>query len=117
MPGWDAVRDLAKRGLLETTLVVVMGEFGRTPRINSNTGRDHWAQANTLLLAGGGIAGYRAVGRTNEHGERPVADPNGPEESPPRSITVWASIPRMNSTRRKVVRIKIPSTTVASSKG
>jgi uncharacterized protein (DUF1501 family) len=74
------LRDLADRGLLETTLVVVMGEFGRTPRINANAGRDHWGPANTLLLAGGGIAAGRVVGRTNEHGERPVGDPNGPED-------------------------------------
>jgi uncharacterized protein (DUF1501 family) len=74
------LRDLADRGLLETTLVVVMGEFGRTPRINANAGRDHWGPANTLLLAGGGIAGGRVVGRTNEHGERPVGDANGPED-------------------------------------
>ena len=74
------LRDLADRGLLEKTLVVVMGEFGRTPRINANAGRDHWGPANTLFLAGGGIAGGRVVGRTNEHGERPVGDPNGPED-------------------------------------
>ncbi|HEV8001696.1 MAG TPA: DUF1501 domain-containing protein [Planctomycetaceae bacterium] len=74
------LRDLSDRGLLETTLVVAMGEFGRTPRINSNAGRDHWGPANTLLVAGGGIAGGRVVGRTNEHGERPASDPAGPED-------------------------------------
>jgi len=74
------VRDLADRGLLESTLVVVMGEFGRTPRINPSAGRDHWGPAQTLFLAGGGIRGGRAVGKTNEHGERPVGDPTGPED-------------------------------------
>ncbi len=64
------VRDLADRGLLETTLIVAMGEFGRTPRINPNAGRDHWGPANTLFLAGGGIRGGRVVGKTTEHGER-----------------------------------------------
>jgi Protein of unknown function (DUF1501) len=74
------VRDLADRGLLETTLIVAMGEFGRTPRINPNAGRDHWGPANTLFLAGGGIRGGRVVGKTNEHGERPAGDPTGPED-------------------------------------
>jgi hypothetical protein len=57
-----------------------MGEFGRTPRVNQYAGRDHWGPSNTILLAGGGIRGGRAVGRTNEHGERPAADPHGPED-------------------------------------
>jgi hypothetical protein len=74
------LRDLSERGLLETTLVVVMGEFGRTPRINTSAGRDHWGPANTLLLAGGGIRGGRVVGKTNEHGERPAGDATGPED-------------------------------------
>ena len=74
------VRDLADRGLLETTLIVAMGEFGRTPRINSNAGRDHWGPANTLFLAGGGIRGGRVVGKTTDRGERPVGDATGPED-------------------------------------
>jgi uncharacterized protein DUF1501 len=74
------VRDLADRGLLETTMIVVMGEFGRTPRINANAGRDHWGPANTLLLAGGGIRGGRVVGKTTDRGERPLGDATGPED-------------------------------------
>ncbi len=74
------VRDLADRGLLETTLIVAMGEFGRTPRINSNAGRDHWGPANTLFLAGGGIRGGRVVGKTTDRGERPVSEATGPED-------------------------------------
>jgi uncharacterized protein (DUF1501 family) len=69
--------DLKERGLLETTLVVWMGEFGRTPRVNNNGGRDHWARAWTTVLFGGGIKGGQVVGRTDREGgavvERPVA--------------------------------------------
>ncbi len=55
-------RDLADRGLLGSTLVVVTGEFGRTPRINNNAGRDHWGPAFTVLCGGGGIHGGRVIG-------------------------------------------------------
>lgn len=74
------LRDLADRGLLESTLVVVTGEFGRTPRINANAGRDHWGPAFTVALGGGGIQGGRVVGRTDARAERPAQDPYGPED-------------------------------------
>lgn len=69
------VEDLAERGLLETTLVVAVGEFGRTPHMgqfsqSSNTrktGRDHWPQAFTALLAGGGVRGGQVYGATDHH--------------------------------------------------
>lgn len=73
-------RDLAERGLLRTTLVVVTGEFGRTPRINRNAGRDHWGPAFTVALGGGGIQGGRVIGRSDARAERPAADPFGPED-------------------------------------
>jgi uncharacterized protein (DUF1501 family) len=73
-------RDLADRGLLDTTLVVVTGEFGRTPRINKNAGRDHWGPGFTVALGGGGLKGGRVVGKTNERAERPASDPYGPED-------------------------------------
>src|SRR5438034_962602 len=66
--------------LLSTTLVVVTGEFGRTPRINRNAGRDHWGPAFTVALGGGGIRGGRVIGRTDARAERPAADPRGPED-------------------------------------
>jgi uncharacterized protein (DUF1501 family) len=66
------LRDLASRGLLETTTIVWMGEFGRTPRI-SNGGRDHFPTAYSTILAGGGIKGGQVVGRTSASGEA-VAD-------------------------------------------
>jgi uncharacterized protein (DUF1501 family) len=72
-------RDLADRGLLETTLVIVTGEFGRTPRINNNAGRDHWGPAFTVALGGGGIRGGRVIGASDGRGERPAGDPHGPE--------------------------------------
>jgi hypothetical protein len=66
------LRDLSSRGLLETTTIVWMGEFGRTPRI-SNGGRDHFPTAFTTVLAGGGVKGGQVVGRTSASGEA-VAD-------------------------------------------
>lgn len=60
--------DLADRGLLKTTLVIVMAEFGRTPKINRNYGRDHWGSAWSVALAGCGIQGGAAVGKTNANG-------------------------------------------------
>jgi uncharacterized protein (DUF1501 family) len=74
------LRDLSERGLLETTLVIITGEFGRTPRINKNAGRDHWGPAFTVALAGGGIKGGRVVGKTDARAERPAADSHGPED-------------------------------------
>jgi uncharacterized protein (DUF1501 family) len=71
------IADLAKRDLLDSTLVVCMGEFGRTPRVNALQGRDHWTRCFSAVLAGGGVGGGRAIGRTNEQGteivERPVS--------------------------------------------
>ena len=72
--------DLEERGMLETTLLVVMGEFGRTPRVNQYAGRDHWGPSNTILLAGGGIKPGQVIGATNARGERPASDPVGPED-------------------------------------
>jgi uncharacterized protein (DUF1501 family) len=72
--------DLADRGLLSHTLVVVTGEFGRTPRINKNAGRDHWGPAFTVALGGAGIKGGRAIGKSDARAERPAGDPHGPED-------------------------------------
>jgi uncharacterized protein (DUF1501 family) len=73
-------RDLHDRGLLDSTLVLVSGEFGRTPRINNNAGRDHWGPAFTVAIGGGGIRGGRVVGSTNARAERPADNPYGPED-------------------------------------
>jgi uncharacterized protein (DUF1501 family) len=85
LPAYDCAsstlfRDLSDRGMLDSTLVVVTGEFGRTPRINKNAGRDHWGPAFTVLLGGGGIKGGVVVGKTDARAEKPASDPYGPED-------------------------------------
>ena len=82
------VDDLDQRGLLETTAVIVMGEFGRTPRINKAgvpgsdpvPGRDHWGEVMSVLVAGGGFAAGRIVGASNRRGEVPVDRPLTPAD-------------------------------------
>ena len=70
-PAWAALMgDLKDRGLLDTTTIVWMGEFGRTPKINQNRGRDHWPDAWSAVLAGGGIRGGQAVGKTTKDGTK-----------------------------------------------
>ncbi len=71
------LRDLAQRGLLRDTLVIWMGEFGRTPRINGNGGRDHYARAWSTVLAGGGIKGGQVIGKTDANGATVVDRPIG----------------------------------------
>jgi uncharacterized protein (DUF1501 family) len=74
------VADLKSRGLLDKTLVIWMGEFGRMPRINLTAGRDHYPQAFNVALAGAGIQGGRVIGATDKNGvevvERPVSVPD-----------------------------------------
>jgi uncharacterized protein (DUF1501 family) len=60
--------DLAASGLLDSTLVVWMGEFGRTPRINQNAGRDHWPRSWSVVLGGAGIRGGQVIGETDKDG-------------------------------------------------
>jgi hypothetical protein len=68
-PAWGTLMtDLKDHGLLASTLVVWMGEFGRTPRINGQRGRDHWANSWSTVLAGGGIKGGQAIGKTSADG-------------------------------------------------
>jgi hypothetical protein len=73
MPSFEAtiaslIEDLAQRGLLERTLVLALGEFGRTPQINKDAGRDHWSNAMSVLFAGGRTPGGRVVGATDAKG-------------------------------------------------
>ena len=74
------LHNLADRGRLGNTLVVVTGEFGRTPQINNNAGRDHWGPAFTVAIAGGGIHGGRVVGSSDARAERPASNPHSPED-------------------------------------
>ena len=62
------VEDLAQRGLLENTMIAWMGDFGRTPRINQNGGRDHWPRSWSVVLGGGGLKGGQIVGQTDKDG-------------------------------------------------
>ena len=72
--------DLQDRGLLEDTLVVWMGEFGRTPKINANKSRDHWPQCYSALLAGGGVKGGYIHGASDSTGAYPSRDPVRPDD-------------------------------------
>ena len=69
------LNDLDQRGMLSNTLVVMMGEMGRTPRINEKAGRDHWSQAQSVLFAGGGIKPGQVIGATDKTGSQPTGDP------------------------------------------
>ncbi|QOV90587.1 DUF1501 domain-containing protein [Humisphaera borealis] len=74
------IDDLRERGLLDSTLVVLMGEFGRTPKINSSAGRDHWPRAGFACLAGGGVKGGQVIGATDAWGQSPIDTPVSPED-------------------------------------
>lgn len=72
------IGDLEERGLLESTLVVSLGEFGRTPKINGSAGRDHWPDCQTVLLAGGGVRGGSVYGASDRIAAYPAIDPVTP---------------------------------------
>ncbi|WP_145426571.1 DUF1501 domain-containing protein [Symmachiella dynata] len=72
--------DLAQRGLLDETLVVTMGEFGRTPKVNRNGGRDHWGHCGSVLFAGGGVRGGNIVGASDKIGAYPTLRPTSPPD-------------------------------------
>jgi len=69
------VSDLHERGLDRDVAIVVWGEFGRTPKINGMNSRDHWPQANTAVMAGGGMRTGQVIGSTNKNGEQPSLRP------------------------------------------
>lgn len=74
------IEDLDERNLLDSTLVVALGEFGRTPKINGNAGRDHWPDCYTVLLAGGGIRGGSVYGSSDRTGAYPETNPVTPAD-------------------------------------
>ncbi len=69
------ITDLEQRGLLDSTLVVMMGEMGRTPRVNAQAGRDHWSMAQCILFAGGGTIPGQIIGSTDKQAAYPISDP------------------------------------------
>jgi len=89
LPQWDQsvaalIGDLHDRGLLETTMVIALGEFGRTPKLSTlpgatKAGRDHWSNAMSILFAGAGTPGGQVIGGTDRLGHAPVDRPLTPE--------------------------------------
>jgi uncharacterized protein (DUF1501 family) len=84
LPTWDntvsaLIEDLGQRGLLDTTMVIALGEFGRTPKINKDAGRDHWSNAMSVLFAGGGTPGGTVIGATDKNGFAAVERVLAPE--------------------------------------
>jgi hypothetical protein len=85
LPRWDQaytalINDLEERGLLKTTLVLAWGEFGRTPRVNNDAGRDHYPNVFSAALAGGPIVGGRVIGESDAKGAFPKTNPKSPQD-------------------------------------
>jgi hypothetical protein len=94
MPAWDRtvaalITDLNQRGLLDNTLVIALGEFGRTPKINKDAGRDHWSNAMSVMFAGGRTPGGRVIGATDVRGYAAVERVLSPENF---ASTVYAKL-------------------------
>ncbi len=83
------LEDLRQRGLLDTTLVVAIGEFGRSPKINDKAGREHWEHCYSALVAGGGVAGGRVIGSSDARAERPHDTPVTPADL---NTTIWHAV-------------------------
>jgi uncharacterized protein (DUF1501 family) len=80
-PAWAGlVQDMHQRGLMQNTLVLVWGEFGRTPRVNKDAGRDHWPGAMSVVLAGGGLKMGQAIGQSDAKAEYAKERPISPED-------------------------------------
>jgi hypothetical protein len=85
LPRWDRaysalIEDLESRGLLDSTMVIAWGEFGRTPRVNPQAGRDHYPNVFSAAVAGGGIKGGRVIGESDSKGAFPKANPKSPQD-------------------------------------
>lgn len=85
LPRWDRaftalLEDLDNRGLLETTLVLAWGEFGRTPKVNKDAGRDHYPNVFSAAIAGGAVQGGRVVGESDSQGAFPKSNPKSPQD-------------------------------------
>jgi uncharacterized protein (DUF1501 family) len=85
LPRWDQaysalIEDLHQRGLLETTMVIAWGEFGRSPKVNTTGGRDHWPGVFSAAIAGGGVRGGRVVGSSDPKGGEPADNAKSPQD-------------------------------------
>lgn len=85
LPRWDMaftalMTDLEERGLLDTTMVLAWGEFGRTPKVNKTGGRDHWGRIMNAAMLGGGIQGGRAIGASDRYGGEPAENLKSPQD-------------------------------------
>ncbi len=89
------VGDLDQRGMLDETLIVVMGEFGRTPKLNTRGGRDHWPRVFSVAMAGGGIQGGQVVGSSDSVGEGPKDRPVTPSDLAATIYTLLGIDPKM----------------------
>jgi Protein of unknown function (DUF1501) len=94
LPSWDQtvaalIGDLDQRGMLESTLVIALGEFGRTPQVNKDAGRDHWSNAMSVLFAGGGTPGGQVIGATDKKGFSAIERVLSPENF---AATVYAKL-------------------------
>ena len=96
--------DLERRGLLRSTLVVAVGEFGRTPRINDKAGRDHWEHCYSALIAGGGVQGGRIIGSSDSRAERPHDRPLTPADL---AATIYHAV---GITSERIVSLGLPVT-------
>jgi hypothetical protein len=83
------INDLRERGMLDSTLVVFLTEFGRTPRINKNGGRDHWGKAGSLFFTGGGTKTGQVIGATDKHGAEPITHGYTPADV---AATIYAAL-------------------------
>ena len=88
------IDDLRERGLWDSTLLVVMGEFGRTPKLNTGGGRDHWPRVFSVLVGGAGITGGQVIGRSDAHGESPADHPITPSDLAATIYTLLGIDPR-----------------------
>jgi len=108
--------DLADCGLIDETLIVIAGEFGRTPKLNARAGRDHWPRAFSVLLAGGGVRGGQVIGQTDRTGEAPTDDPVTPGDLVRTIYTLLGIDPdkEVRTADGRPVRLAAPDTHVVS---
>ncbi|TWT57882.1 hypothetical protein KOR42_12490 [Thalassoglobus neptunius] len=108
------IQDLKERRLLDETLIVVMGEFGRTPKLNVNGGRDHWPRVFSVALAGGGIQGGQVIGASDASGESPKDRPVTPSDLAATIYTLLGIDPKLElqTPDGRPVRLTPPEATV-----